>query len=94
MPATTYLQRFREALAVMCGAMPPEDLCQEWLDGVSVNGADRLQNWVGSQVQLPGWAQCIGTIDAAMTWADQPEEGEDHEPRLSANTTRHEHEES
>ncbi len=78
---TTYMERFRSALCRMCGAMPPEDICQEWLDHKSVDGVDRLQMWVGSQAGTPNWAQCIVTIEAAMMWADEPTEGVAHEMR-------------
>lgn len=71
---TTFMERFIGALTRMCGATPPEALCQAWLDKTS----DELQNWVGAQPGVPRWAQCIVTIDAATIWADEPEEGAGH----------------
>lgn len=81
---TTYMERFRGALTRMCGAEPPLEFCQEWLDGVSVNGGDRLQDWVTEQPGTPAWAQGVVTIEAAMSWADSPTEGVDHEYRDDA----------
>lgn len=78
---TTYMERFQGALARMCGAMPPEDLCLEWLSKVSVNGVDRLQEWVVCQTGTPAWAQGLVTIEAAQMWADEPTEGVAHEYR-------------
>ncbi len=78
---TTYMERFQGALARMCGAVPPEAICQEWLDSVSVNNVDRLQEWVATQPGTPAWAQAIVTIEAAMMWADEPTEGVAHEYR-------------
>lgn len=78
---TTYLARFRAALLRMCGALPPEDLCHEWLSGVQVDGVDRLQEWVLAQPGTPVWAQGLITLEAAQVWADTPTEGVPHEYR-------------
>ena len=78
---TTWMERFRGALTRMCGAEPPEVMCQEWLDHVSVNGVERLQEWVADQPGTPAWAQAIVTIEVAQMWADAPTEGVAHEYR-------------
>lgn len=78
---TTWMERFQGALTRMCGATPPEDLCLEWMQKVSVEGVDRLQEWVLAQPGTPAWAQGIATIEAAILWADQPTEGVAHEYR-------------
>ena len=75
---TTYLYRFNEALTILCGAGPPADMLQEWIDDVTVQGAHRLQDWVGMQKAVPEWAQCIEIIDAASNLARFPVEDEDH----------------
>lgn len=75
---TTWMQRFVDALTIMCGAEPPLVYCQEWIDNVDVKGASRLQNWVGMQPTTPSWAQNIVTIEAAHVWADTPVEDEIH----------------
>lgn len=76
---TTWMERFRESLAAMCGSVPPLEFCEEWVEGIQVNGADRLQNWVFSKGnRAPKWAQAIVIIDAAQLLADQPEEGAGH----------------
>jgi len=80
-PPTSWMQRFMGALTLMCGAPPPPDMCQEWIDNVQVNYADRLQAWVVNQPGTPYWVQGIVTIEAAEVWADSPEEGENHAPR-------------
>ena len=77
---TTWMERFRQALTLMCGVTPPEDMCEEWVRGVSIKGEDRLQGWVLSQEKTPEWAQGIVTIEVASTWADHPEEGAGHAP--------------
>lgn len=78
---TTWMHRFRGALTRMCGATPPEDICLEWVNKVSVNDTDRLQEWVLGQAGTPAWAQGIATIEAAIMWADAPTEGVAHEYR-------------
>lgn len=73
------MERFQDALTIMCGNKPPLKFCQMWIDGEQDElGMDPLQHWVGAQKQVPPWAQCIVTIDAARVWADTPEEGEGH----------------
>lgn len=76
---TTWMERFISALTIMCKAEPPLEYCQEWVDDVAVNGAYRLQNWVGAY--SPSWAQNIVTIEAAEVWADTPVEGAMHAER-------------
>lgn len=78
---TTYKERFATAVATIVGKIPPAKLVDEWLDNVEVDGAHRLQHWVG--LNLPraiDWAQCIVVLDAAHVLAADPEEGADHEP--------------
>lgn len=82
---TTWMERFQHALGVMCGSLPPIEICQEWVDHVEVNGQHRLQNWIFSKGnRTPQWAQAIVTIDAAEIWAGEPEEGADHAPKREA----------
>lgn len=77
-PSTTWMERFRDALTIMCGAPPPLSYCEMWVRNEQDEGAaDPLQNWVGMQ-KTPHWAQCIVTIEAAEVWANTPVEGEDH----------------
>jgi len=73
------MQRFRHALALLCGAEPPLDFCQEWIDDVETDEGYRLQDWVCSQPGTPYWTQGIVLIDAAQVMADTPEEGADHD---------------
>lgn len=81
---TTWMERFRHSLTLMCGAEPPLRYCEMWINNEQENNCDPLQNWVGVQTKTPSWAQNIGTIDAAHVWADSPVEGENHRPRLEA----------
>ncbi|MFC4924755.1 hypothetical protein [Delftia deserti] len=73
---TTYLQRFGDAIALLCHGRRPDDLVlTSWLDGTS----DVLQQFAIDNG--PAWAQGIGLIDAATIAADQPTEGVAHEMR-------------
>lgn len=73
---TKHLQRFGDAMALLCaGNRPPDEMMTAWLD---VDRDDsRLQEFACANG--PVWAQGLGVIDAAMTLADQPTEGVDHE---------------
>jgi hypothetical protein len=78
---TTWMERFRDALRLMCGAEPPLQFCEMWIRNEQNEAMeDPLQVWVNEQVQTPAWAQGIVTIDAARVWADSPCEGERHQP--------------
>lgn len=83
---TTWMERFREAMAVMCGGkMPPLDMCEQWVRNEQFNGVDLLQEWVIDQPAVAvSWHTGIGTIEAAQVWADSPEEGVGHEYREDA----------
>jgi hypothetical protein len=84
---TTWMERFRGALTIMCGAEPPLKMCEMWINNEQdEHASDPLQNWVGMQKSTPKWAQCIVTIEAAQVWADSPEEGEDHQPKITKET--------
>jgi|GEM_PF-3727341 len=73
---TTYLQRFGDAIALLCqGRRPDDQVLTSWLDGTS----DVLQQFAVDNG--PAWAQGIGLIDAATIAADQPTEGVAHEMR-------------
>lgn len=81
---TTYMERFREAMGVLCaGKMPPLEMCEQWLRDEQVDFADPLQAWAVDHAQV-AWHTGIGTIEAAQAWADSPEEGVDHEDRVDA----------
>ena len=83
---TTWMERFREAMAVMCGGkMPPLDMCEQWVRNEQVNGVDPLQEWIIDHAAVAvSWHTGIGTIEAAQVWADSPEEGVGHEYREDA----------
>jgi hypothetical protein len=83
---TTWMERFREAMAVMCGGkMPPLDMCEQWVRNEQVNGVDLLQEWVIDHAAVAvSWHTGIGAIEAAKVWADSPEEGVGHEDREDA----------
>jgi hypothetical protein len=76
--STRWVDRFTDALQVLCGERPPADLVQSWLDPVA--DCQRLQDWVGDHMheRLRPHSQCISLIDAAHVIADQPEEGDGH----------------
>jgi hypothetical protein len=82
---TTFVQRFTDAVAMMCGAEPPPEFVDEWLRKVEVNFVARLQEWVLCQDGAPEWAQGVGVLDAAYLLADSPVEGLGHKDRIEAN---------
>lgn len=74
---TTYLARFRHALAVLCGGVaPPEEMCADWLN----SDDEALQTWAVNNTVMD-WAMGITVVEAAMKLADEPDEGGDHRPR-------------
>lgn len=72
--ATTYLDRFVDALGLLCRSKPSKTVCKQWLSGES----EELQSWAVSNARIY-WQMGIGTIEAAQHLADNPEEGEGHE---------------
>lgn len=72
---TSYVDRFTEAVALLCRKSPPADLVAGWLD----KDADdqRLQDFAADHA--PAWAQGIGVLDAAHVMASQPTEDVAHE---------------
>lgn len=73
---TTYLRRFGDAMALLCGGKRPSDeVLTAWLD----TDADDMRLQEFAVEHGPAWAQGIGLIDAARTMADQPTEGVEHE---------------
>lgn len=76
---TTWDYRFQMALALLCNNhLPDERLCRLWRDEEDEDAHEALQSWVLSHCAL-SWATGIGTIEAAMTLADTPDEGGKHE---------------
>ena len=74
----SYIYRFQMALALLCGNhLPDERLCRQWLDGKDEKKYIELQDWAVSHSTL-NWAMGIGVIEAAMTLADNPNEGGNH----------------
>lgn len=68
---TTYLQRFGDAIALLCaGNRPPDEMMTAWLDADRED--TRLQEFACEHG--PVWAQGIAVIDAAQVLADQPTE--------------------
>lgn len=67
---STYTQRFRDALGLLCTDAPPLELCVAWLESED----EGLQEWVIDHLRC-SWATGIGTIDAARFMAEQTEEG-------------------
>jgi hypothetical protein len=78
---TTHLKRFGDAMALLCsGVRPSDELLSGWLDAEAED--NRLQTFAVDHG--PSWGQGIGLIDAALTLAEQPTEGVEHEHRASA----------
>jgi len=73
---TTYLQRFGDAMQLLCaGHRPGDALLVEWLDPASETYT--LQEFAIEHG--PAWSQGIVVIDAALVMAEFPTEGDDHE---------------
>jgi len=70
---TTYLQRFKDALALLCSKAVPDGMAEAWL----ANENESLQDFACSNTPLR-WSQGIVVIDAAQLLADTPEEGYGH----------------
>lgn len=71
---TTYLQRFGDAVALLCnGRRPPDEMLQGWL----YDEDDTLQAFAIEHG--PAWAQGLVLIDAARLMANTPTEGVAHE---------------
>ena len=76
---TTWMERFSQAIAVLCnGRVPPAALVEKWVENVEDNQLT-LQDWVFGEgaASLP-WAQALVILDAAQILADNPEEGCGH----------------
>lgn len=75
---TTWEERFREALKVLCGEPPPAGHVEAWF----APGSESLdlQHWASDKCSMP-WAQGIVVIDAAEMLADNPAEGPYHTQR-------------
>lgn len=81
---TSYVYRFQMALALLCGNhLPRRQLCELWLNDEAEEAHTELQEWAINH-SLMTWATGIGVIEAAMTLADTPDEGGDHEDRETA----------
>ena len=63
---TTFVQRFSDAIAIMCGAEPPAEFVDEWLRNVEVDFVARLQEWVLNQEGAPQWAQGICSVGRGL----------------------------
>jgi hypothetical protein len=75
--ATTWIERFRHALKMLCrGNEPPIDLCEAWAWHEEIEG-ESLQDWAVSNAGAY-WMSGIGIIEAAEACADTPEEGVGH----------------
>lgn len=78
---TTWMERFRHALSMLCRSKePPLELCEMWVRGEQPNGTDPLQDWAVNNAGAY-WMTGIGIIEAAETCANTPEEGVGHQCR-------------
>ena len=77
---TSYKARFTEAVALLCGKVPPESMVDDWIarkESSDGDGLGGLQSFAISNG--PSWAQGIGLLDAAHLAASQPVEGVGHD---------------
>jgi hypothetical protein len=70
--ATTWLQRFSDALTQLCGSAPPVHLCECYALSNEGDGVDDLESWVSIQKKTLGWSQAKSIIFAALHLADTP----------------------
>lgn len=74
--STTYLSRFADAMETLCnGNRPTSEMIITWFAD-----PDSFELQEFAMEHGPSWAQGIAVIDAATILADQPCEGEGHEP--------------
>ena len=78
---TTWIQRFKDAIALLCGEVPPDGMAEAW----AAHENEGLQSWALNRCPLP-WCMGITVVEAAEHLADQPEEGIGHHPRENAGT--------
>ncbi|WP_186269853.1 VRR-NUC domain-containing protein [Burkholderia gladioli] len=71
---TTYIERFIDAMGLLCRGKPDRAMCEQWLN----HDNDDLQAWAINNIRIH-WQMGISTIEAAQYLADLPEEGENHE---------------
>ena len=72
---TTYLQRFGDAMELLCGGnRPPDELMRDFLN--QTGQPDNLQEFAIEHG--PIWSQGIALIDAARLIAYNPTEGINH----------------
>jgi len=74
---TTYRERFKDSIALLCqGEYPSDRIIDQWFD--ESNPSIELQEFCIANCPLT-WSLGIAVIEAAMTLAEQPEEGKGHE---------------
>lgn len=74
-----FLERFTDALALLCGGRrPSEQLVRDWFNADL--DSRHLQDWAVNNMSV-AWGTGIGVLDAATAMADNAEEGIDHETR-------------
>lgn len=72
---TSHVDRFSQAMALLCRKAPPSDAIEAWL----TPGSDDMRLQEFAVENGPAWAQGIAVIDAAHLLAGMPTEGVDHE---------------
>lgn len=78
---TLFIDRFRASLALLCdNTIPPKRLCRAWLSQDEDESSEQLQAWAANHSKL-NWAMGIGIIEAALTLAENPVEGVDHQTK-------------
>jgi hypothetical protein len=79
---TTYKQRFTAAVQALVGKKPPASHVDHWLGDNAKEALHwPLQDWVNANTKgTMGHIQGIAILDAAHHVAENPDEGENHEP--------------
>ena len=77
---TKWIDRFAQALTLLCGEAPDMKLVWAWYGGNEDPSQPLLQDWVANKSRLK-WSMGISVLEAAELLADHPEEGMGHARR-------------
>lgn len=75
---TTWVQRFVEAVAAICGAFPSVQLCEEWVLSGEAQAPKVLEDWIEAQTSDLFWTHGPSILAAAIVMADAPRPGAGH----------------
>jgi hypothetical protein len=77
---TKWIDRFAQALTLLCGEAPDMKLVWAWYNNSEDPKLLGLQDWAANKSKLK-WSMGISVLEAAELLADHPEEGKGHARR-------------